>query len=110
MQEGFIEPKQVVCQATWLSHPDPTAVTSLVVDVSNTHKGSVLQQAEGSAWRPLAFFSKKLDQAQSKYSAFDRELLATFQVVRHFRFLSEGRSFTIWTDHKRLTHALHQVS
>ncbi len=38
--------------------------------------GAVLQQWQGRAWAPLAFFSKKLEAAQQKYSAFDRELLA----------------------------------
>ncbi len=110
MQEAFLQAKQAVCRATQLSHPDPEAVISLAVDASNTHVGAVLQQAEGSAWRPLAFFSRKLDPAQTKYSAFDRELLAAFLAVRHFCFLLEGRRFTIWTDHKPLTHALHRVS
>jgi RNase H-like domain found in reverse transcriptase len=44
--------------------------------------------------------SKKLDTAQMKYSAFDRELLAAYLAVRHFRFLLEGRDFTLFTDHK----------
>jgi hypothetical protein len=80
------------------------------VDASNTHIGAVLQQREGQAWRPLAFFSKKLDSTQLKYSAFDRELLAAYLGVRHFRYLLDGRSFHILTDHKPLTQALHRVS
>ncbi|MFN9939209.1 MAG: RNase H-like domain-containing protein, partial [bacterium] len=61
-------------------------------------------------WRPLAFFSKKLDSTQLKYSAFDRELLAAFLSVRHFRYLLDGRRFHILTDHKPLTQALHRIS
>ena len=41
-----------------------------------------------------------------KYSAFDRELLGVFLAIKHFRHLLEGRSFTIWTDHKPLCGAL----
>ena len=48
---------------------------------------------------PLGFFSKKLDSTQINYSAFDRELLAAFSAVRHFRFQVEGRPFQLWTDH-----------
>jgi hypothetical protein len=62
-----------------------------------------------AAGRPLAalgFFSRKLDSAQVKYSAFDRELLACFQAIRHFRFMLEGRPFTLFTDHKPLTTAV----
>src|SRR5450830_445261 len=72
--------------------------------------GGVLQQKESNGWRPLSFFSKKLDSAQQKYSAFDRELLAAHLAVRHFRFQLQGRPFTIFTDHKPLTQALHRVS
>jgi hypothetical protein len=41
--------------------------------------GAVLQQHVENAWQPLAFFSKKkLNSAQQKYSAYDRELLAIY--------------------------------
>ncbi len=57
-----------------LTHPDPAANLSLAVDASNTHIGVVLQQwqpggGRSGGWRPLSFFSKKLDAAQLKYSA-----------------------------------------
>ena len=92
-----------------LTHPDPAADLCLAVDASNNHVGAVLQQLCGSTWRPLAFFSKKLDSTQLKYSAFDRELLAAFLSVRHFRYLLDGRRFHILTDHKPLTQALHRI-
>ncbi len=57
-------------------------------------------------WQPLGFFSRKLDSTQVKYSAFDRELLACFQAIHHFRFMLEGRWFTLYTDHKPLTTAV----
>jgi hypothetical protein len=110
MQHAFGQIKAALCSATALSHPDPSAEICLVVDASNTHIGAALQQREGSAWRPLAFFSKKLDSTQLKYSAFDRELLAAYLGVRHFRYLLDGRRFHILTDHKPLTQALHRVS
>ena len=57
-------------------------------------------------WSPLGFFSKKLSPAQEKWSAFDRELWACFSGIRHFWFILDGRSFTIFTDHKPLIYAL----
>ncbi len=56
------------------------------------------------------FFSRKLEASQAKWSAFDRELLACVEGIRHFRFILEGRSFTISTDHKPLVGALARVS
>jgi cleavage and polyadenylation specificity factor subunit 1 len=71
--------------------------------------GAVLQQRVQDIWRPLAFFSRKLSPAQ-KYSAYDRELLAIYEAVRHFRHMLEARHFTILTDHKPLTYAFQQKS
>ena len=56
------------------------------------------------------FLSKKLDSAQVNYSAFDRDLLAAFSAVQHFRFQVEGRPFQLWTDHRPLTFALGRFS
>jgi hypothetical protein len=80
------------------------------VDASNTHIGAVLQQNKGRGEQPLAFFSRKLDVTQSKYSTFDRELLACHEAVRHFRWSLEGREFFILTDHRPLTFALTRLS
>jgi hypothetical protein len=84
----------------------------LAVDASATHIGACLQQKRlGSpSWEPLGFFSKKLEPAQVKYLAFDRELLACFLGIRHFRFMLEGRAFTIYMDHKPLTTAINRAS
>ncbi len=79
-----------------------------MVDASADHIGGALQQRRRlvDPWQPLGFFSRKLDSTQVKYSAFDRELLACFQAIRHFRFMLEGRRFTLCTDHKPLTTAV----
>ncbi len=47
---------------------------------------------------------------RSSYSAFDRELLAAYLGLRHFRFQLEAKQFHILTDHKLLTQALHRIS
>jgi hypothetical protein len=87
-----------------------SATLALAVDASDTHVGAALQQLECGAWRPLAFFSRKLTVTETRYSTFDRELLAAFAAVCHFRFLLEGRHFRLLTDHKPLVSALARVS
>ena len=92
-------------------HPQCNAPISLAVDASDSHIRAVLQQQlPDKSWSPLAFFSKKLSDAEKKYSAFDRELLAAHSSVCHYYFMLEGREFTIFTDHKPLTHALFRSS
>jgi hypothetical protein len=76
MKAAFQLIKDKLCAATQLVHPDPQVEISLAVDTSEWCVGAVLQQWAASDWQPLAFYSKKLDAAQHKYSAFDRELLA----------------------------------
>ncbi len=97
MQHSFQLIKDTLAALTTLTHPDPEAEISLAVDASITHIGAVLQQWQsssggGGCWRLLAFFfCKKLDAAQLKYSAFDRELLAAYLSIRHFRYMLDGR-------------------
>ena len=56
--------------------------------------------------RPLAFFSRKLTPTEINYSTFGQELLAIYRAIRHFRYFLEGRSFTVYTDHKLLCFSL----
>ena len=72
--------------------------------------GAVFQQLVQGSWASLAFYSKKLSYAKTRYSVFDRELLAAYSAVKHFHFLLEGCSFTLFADHKPLTFALFRVS
>jgi hypothetical protein len=98
-QAAFVAAKVGLAAATCLAHPSQDFQLSLMVDASAYHIGSALQQQQRPVdpWQPLEFFSRKLDSTQVKYSAFDRELLACFQAIRHFRFMLEGRQFTLFT-------------
>jgi hypothetical protein len=109
-EAAFVAAKAALVAAVPLCHPAPNAVLSLSVDASDSHVGGVLQQQVGKGWKPLAFFSKKLAPAEVKYSTFDRELLAAYATIRHFRFLLEGRQFRLMTDHKPLVAAMVRVT
>ena len=111
MSSAFSRAKQLLSSVPELVHPQYNTPISLAVDASDSHIGAVLQQQlHDKSWSPLAFFSKKLSDTEKKYSAFDRELLAAYLSVHHFRFMLEGKEFTIFTDHKPLTHALFGTS
>ena len=103
---AFTSIKEMLAQATLLVHPKPEAPTNIMTDASDIAVGAVLQQYIGKEWFPIAYFSKKLKPAETRYSAFDRELLAVYLAIKHFRHFVEGRSFHVLTDHKPLTHAL----
>ena len=103
MQSSFASAKALLVQVVRLSHPIDGAALSVVTDASATHVGAALQQwsslGAGRAWKPLAFFSKKLSDTETRYSTFDRELLGAYLAVRHFRFALEGRQFCLLTNH-----------
>ena len=50
-----------------------------------------------------------MSETERKYS-YDRELLPIYQAVQHFKYLLEGRSFIILTDHKPLIYAFSKKS
>ena len=57
--------------------------------------------ADSQLWSPIAYFSRKLQPAETKYSTFDREFPAIYLAI--FRHFVEGRTFHVITDHKPLT-------
>ncbi len=52
-----------------------------------------MQQKSGDHWRPLGFFSRKLTDTESRYSTFDRELLAAHAAIKNFRHLIKVEHF-----------------
>ena len=89
--EHFQCSKDALARATYLAHPSATAETCINTDASDTAVGAVLQQRLNGVWTPISFFSRKLHAAETKYSTFDKELLAMYLAVKKFRYFIEGR-------------------
>ena len=107
---AFERTKEALANATLLAYPQANAPIAVTVDASSVAVGAALEQLVDDSRQPLAFFSKALRPAEKKYSTFDRELLAVYLAVRHFRYYLEGRDFTVFTDHKPLMFAFAKVS
>ena len=107
---AFTAVKQALATATLLFHPTPDAPTSIMTDASACAVGAVLQQYVNKQWCPIAYFSRQLQPSEKKYSTFDRELLAVYLAIKHFRHFVEGREFKVFTDHKPLTYSLLSTS
>ena len=103
---AFLAAKQALANATLLVYPQSNAPICVITDASDIALGAVLQQYVNNSWQPISFFSKKMKSAETKYSTFDRELLAVYLAIRHFRYFLERRQFHVLTDHKPLTFAL----
>ncbi|QQP52897.1 Galactose-1-phosphate uridylyltransferase [Caligus rogercresseyi] len=105
---SFEETKNRLDSICCLPFLDPECnIFHLVTDASNYAVGAALHQIVDGKASPVQFFSKKLCQAQCKYSTFDRELLGAYLSVLHFKHLIEGQNTTIFTDHKPLEAAFH---
>ncbi|XP_025158061.1 uncharacterized protein LOC112589349 [Harpegnathos saltator] len=70
-------------------------------DRSEVHTaiGAALKQFEDGSWRPTGFFSRKLSDAEQRYSTYDRELLAIFASIKYFQRILEGRQFRLTLEH-----------
>nr|XP_024218897.1 uncharacterized protein LOC112211445 [Halyomorpha halys] len=73
-----------------------------MIDASEYVLGAVLSQDSEKGERPVAYGSRKLTDAESRYSDLVRELLAIMWAVEHFRPNVFGRRFSIHTDHRPL--------
>jgi putative transposase len=56
----------------------------------------------------LAYFSRKLHRAETRYSTYDKELLAIQDALKHWHYYLVGRHTTVSTDHTSLRHVLSQ--
>lgn len=107
---AFGELKKQLADAALLAHPNGELPITITTDASDTAIGAALHQIHGDRSEPLAFFSRKLSPTESRYSTYDRELLAIYAAIRHFRQLIEGRNFAVYTDHRPLVYAFQQNS
>lgn len=90
LDHAFCKVKTALAEATLHLHPRHDAQTAIMTDASDTAVGAVLPQQIDNVWHPIAFFSKKLTTAQTRYSVFGRELLGTTWLCATFDISSRG--------------------
>ena len=95
-----------LCESVCLCVPCVSDVFVLESDASSTGVGAVLSVVRKGENVPVAFFSKQLRGAQTRYSAQELEGLGVFEAIRHFAYFLYGRSFTVVTDHKGLVNLM----
>ena len=113
LQAAFQRTKTALAKATTLIHFTPGAPLALTTDASDFAIGGVVEQLVSGEWQPLGFYSSKFSPTRRERqrpltledhqrSATERELLAAYRAIDHFRYLLEGREFTLFTDHAPL--------
>ncbi|GFS99510.1 transposon Tf2-9 polyprotein [Trichonephila clavipes] len=95
---AFKQCKNQLANVAVLANPSQDADLALKTDTSDFGLGASLNEITSDGFKPLGCFFKKLTPAQTKYSAFDRELLAAYIPLsnkaspcqlRHFDFISQ---------------------
>eukprot|EP00804_Cyclotella_cryptica_P018783 CCRYP_007253-RA/>CCRYP_007253-RA protein AED:0.44 eAED:0.55 QI:0/0/0/1/0/0/3/0/216 len=97
-QQGLDTAKATIARDVTLAYPDYSQGFEIYMDSSKFQLGAVITQNN----RPLVFFSRKLSQAQQKYSVTEQELLAIVETWKEFKGMLWGQQITVYTDHKNL--------
>ena len=92
--------KEALTSAPCLAHYDMSKPVELICDASKVALGGILMQ-EG---QPIAYESRKLSPAETRYSTGDRELLAVIHCLKVWRCYLHGQPFKLITDHKPNTY------
>ena len=99
--------KYALTRTPVLSRYDHDRETRVTTDASTIGIGAVLEQLHDHVWKPIAFWSRKLLDAETRYSATDLEWLAVVEAVsRVWRHLLEDIPFTVRSDHAALARKL----
>ena len=105
-QLAFIELKRALQSTPVLALPDPALPFVVNCDASGYAVGAVLQQDRGEGLQPIAFMSRKLSGAESRYPVHEQELLAIITALTTWRHYLSGTAVPVRvrTDHKSLIH------
>ena len=99
-QKAFDTMKRIMARETLLAYPDFNKEFHIYTDASKVQLGAVIVQND----RPIAFFSRKLTPAQTRYTVTERELLSIVEVLKEFRNILMGQQIIVHTDHENLTY------
>ena len=99
-QEAFDQLKALIAKETLLTFPDFSKEFEIHTDASKLQLGACISQ-DG---KPVAFYSRKLNHAQTRYTTTERELLSIVETLKEFRNILLGQKIKVHTDHENLTY------
>jgi hypothetical protein len=87
--------KQKLIEAPLLCTPNESLPYEVGTDASDSGLGGVLLHES----HPVAYESRKLNDAELNYQTTEKEMLAVVYALRVWRCYLEGAEFTVYTDH-----------
>ena len=106
-RKAFTELRQAFIKALILHHFDPERHIRIETDESGYAIGGILSQLTSDdlgRWHPVAFFSRKMIPAETRYETHNGELLAIVEAFKTWRHYLEGSQYEVLvlTDHNNL--------
>uniref|UniRef100_A0A8C5Q3F0 Gypsy retrotransposon integrase-like protein 1 n=1 Tax=Leptobrachium leishanense TaxID=445787 RepID=A0A8C5Q3F0_9ANUR len=101
--KAFSAVKSLLSSDSVLVHFNETLPVTLACDASPYGIGAVLShRMPDGREAPIAYYSRTLSTAERNYAQIDKEALAIVAGIKKFHDFLNGRTFTIFTDHKPL--------
>lgn len=102
-EKSFTDIKKLLCSQPVLEIFDQNLPIKIYTDASLEGIGAILKQTQSNGEeKPIAYFSKKLNDSQKRKKAIYLECLAIKEAVKYWQHWLIGKKFTIFTDHKPL--------
>jgi len=98
--KAFAMCKRIISKEVILAYPDFSKPFVIHTDASHYQLGGVISQ-DG---KPFAFYSRKLNDAQTRYTTTERELLSIVETLKAYRNILLGHEIIVHTDHKNLVY------
>ena len=99
---AFALTKKIICKEAILAYLDFSKPFVIHTDASHYQLGGVISQ-DG---KPIAFYSRKLNDAQTRYATTERELLSIVETLKAYRNILLGHKIVVHTDHKNLVYKI----
>ena len=104
-EKAFQNLKDRFTSTPTLRHFDPKKQLKLETDASDFGMSGILSQCfEEGQWHPIAFWSRKMQDAERNWATYDQELGAIVECFKHWRHYFDGAQDTVqvFTDHNNL--------
>lgn len=99
----FRKIKEMLCSQPVLEIFDKDLPIKIYTDASLEGIGAILKQTQDDGKeKPVAYFSKKLNETQKKKKAIYLECLAIKEAIKYWQHWLIGKYFEIYSDHKPL--------
>ena len=99
-QKAFDTIKKIISRETLLAFPDFNKEFHIYTDASAYQLGAVIMQED----RPLAFYSRKMNAAQRRYTTGEKELLSVVETLKEFKNILLGQRIIVHTDHMNIVY------